>query len=269
MEKKFSIHEVAELLGISTDAIRLYEKSGLVTPLRNEKNGYRYYEEEQIQRIMGISLYRKLNVGIAEIKRLLELSDLGTIVSAFEGYIEDREEEIKILQNQLEKLKIMKRHMIQIQQGAGVYCVKKLVRRYIKRINTTGIWEYEKTKKILSTELFSYGNICYQVRHHKGGYDTIEELQFVIREPMDALCMEQIQREDMEFTPECDCIYTVYPTKMQEESPWDFQKLSDYAQEQGYQCTGEIYAFYVYSLMGDEKAVNFYEVYAPISKVKK
>ena len=126
MEKKFSIHEVAELLGISTDAIRLYEKSGLVTPLINEKNGYRYYEEEQIQRIMGISLYRKLNVGIAEIKRLLEVSDFETMESAFEGYIESREEEIKVLQTQLGKLKIMKKHMAQIQQGVGVYCVKQL-----------------------------------------------------------------------------------------------------------------------------------------------
>lgn len=264
MEKKFSIHEVAELLGISTDAIRLYEKSGLVTPLRNEKNGYRYYEEEQIQRIIGISLYRKLNVGIAEIKRLLEVSDFETMESAFEGYIESREEEIKVLQNQLGKLKIMKEHMARIQQGVGVYCVKQLAKRYTKWINTTGIWEYEKMKKILSTELFSFGNICYQARLDNEGNCTIEELQFVIRDPMSTLCMKQIRKEHMEFNPECNCIYTVCTAKTEEESQWDFQKLSAYAQEQGYQCTGELYAFYVYSLVKDEKTVNFYEIYAPI-----
>lgn len=266
MEKKFSIHEVADLLGLSTDAIRLYEKSGLVTPLRNEKNGYRYYEEEQIQRIMGISLYRKLNVGIAEIKRLFQVSDFETMVSAFEGYIENREEEIRVLQNQLEKLKVMKMHMTQIQQGVGVYCVKQLAERYTKRINTTGIWEYEKMKKILSTELFSFGNICYQTKHDNNGYDTIEELQFVIRDPMSTLCMKQIQREHMEFSPKCSCIYTVYATKEKEESQWDFQKMETYAKEQGCRCTGEVYTFYVYSLINDEKVLNFYEVYAPILK---
>ncbi len=35
--KRYSIHSVAELLGISADAIRLYEKEGLVKPLRDEK----------------------------------------------------------------------------------------------------------------------------------------------------------------------------------------------------------------------------------------
>lgn len=35
--KRYSIHSVAELLGVSADAIRLYEKEGLVKPLRDEK----------------------------------------------------------------------------------------------------------------------------------------------------------------------------------------------------------------------------------------
>ena len=38
---QYTIHEVAALLNISTDAIRLYEKEGLVTPTRNPENGYR------------------------------------------------------------------------------------------------------------------------------------------------------------------------------------------------------------------------------------
>ena len=42
--KRYSIHSVAELLGISADAIRLYEKEGLVSPMRDESNGYRYYD---------------------------------------------------------------------------------------------------------------------------------------------------------------------------------------------------------------------------------
>ena len=52
--KRYSIHSVAELLGISSDAIRLYEKEGLVSPMRDESNGHRYYGNEQIHRIMGI-----------------------------------------------------------------------------------------------------------------------------------------------------------------------------------------------------------------------
>lgn len=80
---QYTIHEVAALLNISTDAIRLYEKEGLVTPTRNPENGYRYYNTEQIHRIMGICLYRRLHVSIAEIKRLVEVSTLEDISDGF------------------------------------------------------------------------------------------------------------------------------------------------------------------------------------------
>ena len=87
---QYTIHEVAALLNISTDAIRLYEKEGLVTPTRNPENGYRYYNTEQIHRIMGICLYRKLHVSIAEIKRLVEVSTLEDISDGFSGFIDSR-----------------------------------------------------------------------------------------------------------------------------------------------------------------------------------
>lgn len=60
MKTQYTIHDVAALLGISADAIRLYEKEGLVEPERNPQNGYRYYGFDQIHKIMGISLYRQL-----------------------------------------------------------------------------------------------------------------------------------------------------------------------------------------------------------------
>lgn len=267
MDKRFSIHEVAELLGISTDAIRLYEKSGLVTPLRNERNGYRYYNGEQIQQIMGISLYRKLNVGIAEIREMLKVADFTTMVSAFDGWIEKREEEIKIQQNRLDKLKVMKTHMAEIQKGVGEYCVKELPGRYIKQINTTGVWEYEKLKEIISTDLFSFGNIGYTLKHTKDGKDEkdeIEAFEFSIREPMMELCMEQIKKEDMIFRAKCNCIYTVLVEQGYEKMQWGFEALFSYAEKNGYHCTGEVFVFYVYSLLGEKQKVNYYEIYVPI-----
>ena len=78
IKTRYTIHDVAALLGISPDAIRLYEKEGLVFPLRDPNNGYRYYEFAQIHRILGISLYRQLGVGIAEIRVLSEQTKQST-----------------------------------------------------------------------------------------------------------------------------------------------------------------------------------------------
>lgn len=263
MGRNYSIHEAAELLGISADAIRLYEKNGLVEPIRNESNGYRYYEGAQIQRIMGISLYRKLDVSIAEIKRLLQVSDFETMISSFEGFIKKREEDIKALQNQVGKLQVMKAHMEEIQNNVGVYSVKELPGRYIKQLNDTGILEYHKMASILSSRLFSFGNLCYRMRQESSMPERAEALEFVIREQMAELCMEEIKNEGMEYRSKCDCIYTVCIMESCEEILWDFYTLFAYAQEQGCQCSGQVYAFYVYSLIEQEKIVNYYEIYAP------
>ena len=72
------------MLGVSADAIRLYEKEGLVKPLRDEKNGYRYYENEQIHRIMGIHLYRQIDVGLSQIKRMFGIDTFDGLESEFD-----------------------------------------------------------------------------------------------------------------------------------------------------------------------------------------
>ena len=42
MADKYRIGEVAKLLGVTTSAIRFYEKMGMVKPEKNVENGYRY-----------------------------------------------------------------------------------------------------------------------------------------------------------------------------------------------------------------------------------
>lgn len=123
---QYTIHEVAALLNISTDAIRLYEKEGLVTPTRNPENGYRYYNTEQIHRIMGICLYRKLHVSIAEIKRLVEVSTLEDISDGFSGFIDSRKKEIARLTLEVEQMSYMKQHLDTLDEGSRTISIQTL-----------------------------------------------------------------------------------------------------------------------------------------------
>ena len=91
MKEQYAIHEVAALLGISADAIRLYEKEGLVHPTRNPGNGYRYYNFQEIQRVMGISLYRQLGIGINKIRQLVQQQSFDEVEGQFDRLIEENE----------------------------------------------------------------------------------------------------------------------------------------------------------------------------------
>lgn len=62
--------EVQERLSITRKALLYYEEQGLLEP-KLQENGYRDYSEEDCKRIAEIQLYRKLDLGIADIKDLL------------------------------------------------------------------------------------------------------------------------------------------------------------------------------------------------------
>ncbi len=64
------INEVEQLVGVTKGNIRFYEKEGLITPRRNQENGYRDYNEADVEWLKKIRLLRMLDVPIEEILRL-------------------------------------------------------------------------------------------------------------------------------------------------------------------------------------------------------
>jgi DNA-binding transcriptional MerR regulator len=66
--------EAARRLGVSAKALRLYEKRGLVTPLRTA-SGWRAYGPEQMERAAAIAALRGLGLGLTEVRTMLESDD--------------------------------------------------------------------------------------------------------------------------------------------------------------------------------------------------
>ena len=66
------IAEVERQTGISKQTIRFYEKEGLIEPGRNNENQYREYDAQDVKKLKRISLMRKLNVPISEIKEVMD-----------------------------------------------------------------------------------------------------------------------------------------------------------------------------------------------------
>ena len=64
------INQVEQLVGITKGNIRFYEKEGLLTPGRNNENGYRDYSDADVVWLKKIKLLRMLDVPIEEILRL-------------------------------------------------------------------------------------------------------------------------------------------------------------------------------------------------------
>lgn len=79
MKEYYLISEIAKLFGISTDALRNYEKLGLLTPKRSA-SGYRLFSLKDLYKLNIIRELRQLDFSLPEIKNYLaELSVESTL----------------------------------------------------------------------------------------------------------------------------------------------------------------------------------------------
>ena len=83
MEKFFSISKTAETAGMTAETLRYYDRIGLVTPSKTDKNtGYRYYSQAEIVRLNTIKALRSMDLTLSEIRNILEYDDLKKIAEA-------------------------------------------------------------------------------------------------------------------------------------------------------------------------------------------
>ena len=71
MRKSYKIGEVANILGVSTDTIRYYEKMGIVYSKKDPVNGYRYFTPADIYALLDVLFYRSMDIPVEEVRNIM------------------------------------------------------------------------------------------------------------------------------------------------------------------------------------------------------
>ena len=95
MERMYSISQVARMLGLGIDAVRFYEKKGLVHPQVNPQNRYRMYSLYQIMELLDVSYYRSLGMSIEQIQQLYESSNEEQLMELLDKKRQETEHRIR------------------------------------------------------------------------------------------------------------------------------------------------------------------------------
>ncbi|MBT9100422.1 MerR family DNA-binding protein [Methylovulum psychrotolerans] len=74
-KKPATIQTVAQTVGIGIEAIRYYQRIGLIETPEKPLSGYRVYPEQTISRLLFIQRAKELGFSLAEISKLLALGD--------------------------------------------------------------------------------------------------------------------------------------------------------------------------------------------------
>lgn len=71
------IGEIAEVVGLSPETIRYYERAELLPPPARTRAGYRSYGDEAVERLYFIQGAQRLGLKLDDIRNLLSIRDTG------------------------------------------------------------------------------------------------------------------------------------------------------------------------------------------------
>ena len=121
-----SIGDVEKITGISKDRLRYYEEKQLISPVRDTDNSYREYDNEEVLKLLGIQLYRSMDLGVKEIGQIQDSDSIEKICHVFMR----RQEELLLQIAQLQYQKDIVSRSIddceKITDHLGKYTVRKV-----------------------------------------------------------------------------------------------------------------------------------------------
>ncbi len=109
----FQIGELAKRCGVSTEALRFYEKNGLIKPATRNESGYRLYSDESEKQIQFVLKAKSLGLSLDEIKELLSIrleasehscAEVKAITTAKLGIIDKKIKELQQIRKALKKI---------------------------------------------------------------------------------------------------------------------------------------------------------------------
>ena len=110
------IGELAKKAGISINALRYYDKEGLLSPSLVNESKYRLYTDQDLVKLIQIQTMKELGFSLSEIKKYIVTldspDDMVAVLTEHETAIEKR---IEVLSESLKSIKALKEEVTQIQ----------------------------------------------------------------------------------------------------------------------------------------------------------
>ena len=266
---KYKIGDVAKILGISPDLLRYYEKKGVVRPLKDRNNDYRYYEAWDINFLIDCLWYKNFGFGIEQIGQMVTVSTYDDIITLFG----EKEDEFRSTIRRAELLLgRAEKHRQEISEARN-YLGKCDIRtspeivRYINRYN----FVYDNSQKLQELNLkwldyIPFTHRCFEIdidaltapegEDYRWGFsldmDYARELEVNISPPVVHLPSEK-------------SIHSVFTSSGKSNfSPKLLDYMVDYARENSLEINGSARGNLLCSVMENDKLTGFFEVWLPV-----
>ena len=264
----YLIGDVAEIVGMSRDALRFYEKKGIIHA-RKKENGYRYYSENDIYKLMYIIYHRKMNTSLKDLEEIMAKDREDTVAFMTEYLseaVKKEQEELESHKRAIARLKLVKKDILKVADNVERYCRKRSPGAYvIGRYDTfqEGMENWFRISRVADGLEMSYlfTEIDCSGENLKAKSTSIlfyKEFEEQLRTKADLSGCEEVG--------EADCIYTVQesPEPMPDEKM--VREMAAWGEKKGLQPGTKVFVNNLSSCSWKEDPSYFLEIYMPVAR---
>lgn len=269
-EIELKMNEMCDLLGISAQGIRLYEKHGVLHSFKYEGNGYRYYYFEDIAPAIQVRNLRKFGMPLAECstghsgQKIEELEDSLTVCrQKLEENICYEQALLKAIDEMAKAAKWAVSHLHEFKE-----CMRPAM-YYLLCEKDNGLLNDRASRKLIRSwsEQFPFVHFCPQAPVKDMGEGIVSKIGFCLFEKDEGFAPEQ-KHEQVSYIPEELCIGGTIRVGSKAE---DYFSIIEpglrYMEQEGYEITGDIYSVLVAAdIQMDNDVFDYYYIWYPCKK---
>ena len=155
MKKYYSIRKLSEMIDVSAQTLRNWEKSGKLIPDYKTSSGYRYYSQEQVDAITGnkTNMENRIVIGYCRVSSAKQKDDLERQVQNVKAYLLAQGKPFEIIEDIGSGINYNKKGLLELLQKVIDHKVEKIVVLYKDRLLRFGYELFENIAKSYGTSI--------------------------------------------------------------------------------------------------------------------
>ena len=267
---RYKIGDVARILGISPDLIRYYEEKGVVSPLKDPVNNYRYYDTWDINFLLDCLWFKNFGFGIEQVAHIVSQNTYDDLVENLDAKGDELEAAIRYQQLLLERIRKYSEILANLKGLIGQCEIRRSAEfvRYLNRYNTS----YDKDSELqhLSRQWLKY--MPFSRRYFEVPEDEL------LGEGDDyawgfSIGMQYVEEYGIEIKPPVTtvpsklCIHSAFTSTGKDKfTARHLDYIIAFAERNGLKVDGCAFGNLACSVVENDEITGFFEVWLPIEE---
>ena len=257
--------QLFEILGVSRDALRYYEKQGIVKPKHDQSNNYRQYNDYDMYTLLVADFYIKRNLSMKEVRKVQEGSSIEELGNILEIKAEQLEETIQNKKIMLQKIKETKAFCEELKEHLNQFSIRrfptfKVIDEFSDFFSFLEYPSILENMDMMKDDILS--KIMRKFNFDENGY--LDSKMYIVEKH------ETIHKEKSEcYLQYSKCIYTIVEDGRYQNGDSDikykvFESTIKWGREQGLKPKGVAFVTTRLVTYLENKERAFLEIYIPV-----